>query len=217
MKISNWCCGYVMTSLCMCLFGTFREITIAQCGSKLDRTVFPLVNQSINHLLFVSSFNPRLHLCGKLLHGNGYASGANQSINQSNIYSANIPGVARLSGATSKSVLNSKIDEAVPQRQQVIGHVGVYEGKARSKRYIFRQFLKMETEVDERTNSGKLFQREGAQELNYLFPALVLTLGTDKVIPLFDLSEHDGSGVASKECRLTGCFSLRVCRSANRS
>ena len=59
----------------------------------------------------------------------------------------------------------------------------------------------MATEVDERTDSGKLFQREGAQELNDLFPALVLTLGTDKVIPLFDLSERDGSGVASKECR----------------
>ena len=48
-------------------------------------------------------------------------------INQSNFYSANISIVARLSGATSKSVSNSKIDEAVPQRQQVIGHVGVYE------------------------------------------------------------------------------------------
>ena len=56
-------------------------------------------------------------------------------------------------------------------------------------------------EADGRTDSGKLFQQEGAQELNDLFPALVLTLGTDKVIPLFDLSECDGSGVASKECR----------------
>ena len=59
----------------------------------------------------------------------------------------------------------------------------------------------MATEADEQTDSGKLFQRERAQELNYLFPALVLTLGTDKVIPLFDLSERDGSGAASKECR----------------
>ena len=48
---------------------------------------------------------------------------------------------------------------------------------------------------------GKLFQRGGAQKLNNLFPALVLTLGTDKKIPLFDLSERDGSGAASKECR----------------
>ena len=64
--------------------------------------------------------------------------------------------------------------------------------------------------MDERTDSSKLFQREGAQQLNDLFPALVLTLGTDKVIPLFDPSERDGSGEASKECRHTGCFPLRV-------
>ena len=64
--------------------------------------------------------------------------------------------------------------------------------------------------MDEWTDSGKLFQGERAQELNNLFPALVLTLGTDKVIPLCDLSERDESEVASKECRYTGCFSLRV-------
>ena len=95
----------------------------------------------------------------------------------------------------------SKINEVVPQRQQVIGHAGIYGVKARSKRYVLRHFLKVETEVDEWTDSGKLFQREGAQELNDLFPALVLTLGTDKEIPLFDVSEHDGSGAASKECK----------------
>ena len=38
----------------------------------------------------------------------------NQSINQSNFYSANIPNEARLSGATAKSVFNSKIEETVP-------------------------------------------------------------------------------------------------------
>ena len=37
-----------------------------------------------------------------------------QSINQSNIYSADIPGKAGLSGATAKSVFNSKIEETVP-------------------------------------------------------------------------------------------------------
>ena len=36
------------------------------------------------------------------------------SINQSNFYSDNIPGRARLSGATAKSVFNSKIEETVP-------------------------------------------------------------------------------------------------------
>ena len=105
-----------------------------------------------------------------------------------------------LSGATSKSVLNSKIAEAVPQCQQVIRHAGVYGGKVRSERYVLRYFLKVATEVHEWTDSGKMFQREGEQDVIDLLPALVLTLGTDKVIPLFDVSELNGSGAASKEC-----------------
>ena len=36
------------------------------------------------------------------------------SINQSNFYSANIPGVARLSGATARSVFKYKVVEAIP-------------------------------------------------------------------------------------------------------
>ena len=41
----------------------------------------------------------------------------NESINQSNFYSTNIPGKARFSGATAKSVFNSKIEETVPTRK----------------------------------------------------------------------------------------------------
>ena len=44
----------------------------------------------------------------------------------------------------------------------------------------------------ERTNSGRLFQREGEQEVKALAPVLVLILGTDRLIPLFDLTERDG-------------------------
>ena len=98
-----------------------------------------------------------------------YSQFLKERISQSNFYSTNIPGVARLTGATSRSVLNSKIDEVIPQHQQVLGHAGVYGGKAKSKRYVLRHFLKVATEVDERTDSSKLFQREGAQELNDLF------------------------------------------------
>ena len=51
------------------------------------------------------------------------------------------------------------------------------------------------------TDSGKLFQRDGAQDRSVLAPALVLTLGADKVIPLLDLSERDGSDAANMELR----------------
>ena len=57
----------------------------------------------------------------------------------------------------------------------------------------------MATEVAERTDSGRLFQREGAQEPKAFAPVWVLILGMDRVIPLFDLSEHDGREVAIKE------------------
>ena len=53
----------------------------------------------------------------------------------------------------------------------------------------------------ERTDSGRLFQREGAHELKALAPVLVLILGMDRVIPLFDLSECDGREMAIKERR----------------
>ena len=53
----------------------------------------------------------------------------------------------------------------------------------------------------EGTDSGRLFQREGAHELKALAPVLVLILGTDRVIPLFDLSERDGREMAIKERR----------------
>ena len=53
----------------------------------------------------------------------------------------------------------------------------------------------------ESTDSGRFFQRKGAHELKALAPVLVLILGMDRVIPLFDLSERDGREVAIKERR----------------
>ena len=53
----------------------------------------------------------------------------------------------------------------------------------------------------ERTDSGRLLQREGARELKALAPVLVLIPGMDRVIPLFDLSEGDGREMAIKERR----------------
>ena len=48
------------------------------------------------------------------------------------------------------------------------------------------------------TDSGR-FKREQAPELKALAPVLVLILGMDIVIPLFDLSERDEREVAIKE------------------
>ena len=53
----------------------------------------------------------------------------------------------------------------------------------------------------ERTDSGRLFQREGAHELKALSPVMVLILGMDRVVPHFDVSERDGRTMAIKERR----------------
>ena len=44
---------------------------------------------------------------------------------------------------------------------------------------------------------GRLFQREAAQDTKALVPVFVLTLGNDRLIPFFDLSEQDESDGAS--------------------
>ena len=79
-----------------------------------------------------------------------------------------------------------------------MGSDGIYGGMAKSKRCIF---LKVATELEERTDSGSLFQREEAQEWKALAPVLVLTLGTDKLLSLFDFSEREGIDAASMEWR----------------
>ena len=61
--------------------------------------------------------------------------------------------------------------------------------------------MKVATEMAERTDSGRLFQRDGAQEWIALAPVLVLTLGTDKLVSLIDLSEREGIDAASMEWR----------------
>ena len=82
-----------------------------------------------------------------------------------------------------------------------MGSDSIYGGKAKSKRCVFRYFVKVATEMAERTDSGGLFLRDGAQEWKALAPVLVLTLGTDKLLSLFDLNEREGSDVASMERR----------------
>ena len=61
-----------------------------------------------------------------------------------------------------------------------------------SQRDVWTRLLKVETKVLEWTDSGRLLQRDS----NASAPALVLILGTNRVIPLSDLIERD---VASNE------------------
>ena len=74
-----------------------------------------------------------------------------------------------------------------------MGSDGIYGEKAKSKRCVFRCFLKVAAEMTEWTDSGRLFQRDGAQEWKALAPLLVFTLGTEKLLLLFDSSEWEGS------------------------
>ena len=55
------------------------------------------------------------------------------------------------------------------------------------------RFLKIAIEVAEGAASRRLIQREGMQERNALAPALVLTLWTDKVIPIRATSINQSS------------------------
>ena len=80
-----------------------------------------------------------------------------------------------------------------------MGDDGIYGGRVKSKRCVFKTFLKVATERAERTDRGRLFQRDGAQEQKALAPVMVLTLGTDKLLSLFDLNEREGINVASME------------------
>ena len=45
-----------------------------------------------------------------------------------------------------------------------MGSDGIYGGKAKSKRCVFICFLKVATEMAERTDSGRFFQGDRAQE-----------------------------------------------------
>ena len=119
-----------------------------------------------------------------------------QSIYLSTLYST------RLSGVTAESVLNSKIDKAVPQHQRAIGRAGVYGGKAASKRCVLRRFLKISVGVAQWTDSRRLFQREGAQKWRTLVPVLVFTYGlTEWLLCLISMIWMIKSDVASLECK----------------
>ena len=71
-------------------------------------------------------------------------------------------------------------------------------GKTKSKRCVFRCFLKVATELAEHTDSGRLLSRDRGTRVN-LAPVLVLTIRTDRLLSLFYLSQWDGRYAASME------------------
>ena len=88
--------------------------------SKCDK-VLPLISNAIGNILIkivIASIEFDYFL--QIGHDEtawGYNHGShhiNQSINQSNFYNANNPGVARLSGATARLVFKYKVIEAIP-------------------------------------------------------------------------------------------------------
>ena len=91
--------------------------------------------------------------------------GVRLNINPSNLYGVNISGIARLSGGQPESVFNSKVIQQFRHINRPSGvHTGVYGGKAKSKRWLLGHFLKISVEMTERTDTGRLFRREGAHE-----------------------------------------------------
>ena len=66
------------------------------------------------------------------------------SIDESNFYSTNIPGEARLSGTTAESVFNSKRDETISEHQRAWWCLS---RKAKSKRCGLTCFLKVAAEM----------------------------------------------------------------------
>ena len=78
-------------------------------------------------------------------------------------------------------------------------HDGIYRGKANSKRCVFRCFLKVATEIAVWTDSRRLFQRDGHKNEKLLHLCWSLPKRPTNYYRFFDLSEREGSDVASME------------------
>ena len=126
----------------------------------------------------------------------------NQSINQI-FYSANIPSTARHSDVTAKSM---KQFHNINQSSGVPVSMGERPCRKDVSRHVtWRLQLKW---LNGQTAAG--CSREKSAWLKCSAPALALTLGTDRVFPLFNLREQDGSDGASMDWQETGCFSQRI-------
>ena len=74
-------------------------------------------------------------------------------------------------------------------------------GKGQVKDMCIQMCLEVVPEMAEGKDSGRFFKRDGAHKWKALSPVLVLMLVADRLIPLFNLSERDGTDGASMEWR----------------
>ena len=84
------------------------------CQPKLTLSVISRVKPIIYTFIYVNSLLLFIKNQAPDCYPRHITSLINQSINQSNFYSANIPGVARLSGSTDRSVFKCEVVEVVP-------------------------------------------------------------------------------------------------------
>ena len=72
----------------------------------------------------------------------------------------------------------AKIQHSVQEHQQTIGCAGIYEVKAKPKRWVFRCLLKDAVEGADWTKTGSLLHKSGATRAKALAPVLVSALET---------------------------------------
>ena len=94
----------------------------------------------------------------------------NQSINQWNFYHANFPAKP---GSVAQQLNRCSTAKSVKQFHNINGHSGVVQSRGggeevKSKRRVSRCFFKVATDMAQRIDSERFFQRDGAQEWKLL-------------------------------------------------
>ena len=174
-----------------CITKVWRNDTGCMIWKCVDRQYVcscSLCTTFVQYVYVIYYWTEKFH--GKVLSLMHYSD--NQSINQSSIASIspeNPGSVAWQSNWCSMAKLMKRF-------RNINGSSGmlVYMGKGQVKEICF---LKVATEMAERTDSRRLFQRDGAQEWKALVPVLILTLGAGGLISLLYLNESDGRDAAS--------------------
>ena len=107
-----------------------------------------------------------------------------QSINQS----ANQTSIAPISPVKPGSMARQQNQRSTVKLRKQFHDINrpsgmpVSMGERSNQKCVLRCFMKVATEMAERTDSSSLFQRDGSQEWQALGPVLVCTLGTDRLL-----------------------------------